>query len=595
MATHVREHRDNLVQRLPLLQVALVAMLVLVGGSYWFVQVVHGDYYRTLAEDNRLRNLPIEAPRGLIHDRQGRRLVENVPSYNLMIDPARADDSDQSLAFAAGILERPEADLRALLKQPNRAAPYRPVLIAEDLSLAQVARFTAVALEHPEFEIDVGQVRLYRHGPFTAHVLGYLGEVAEAELAAAESPYAAGDLVGRRGIERRYDLHLRGEDGEQVVTVDSRGRLRAESGRRPAEPGRRLDLTLDLELQQAAAVFFEDKVGAAVVMDPDSGELLTLVSAPYYNPNLFARRLDREQWRQLTEAPNDPLQNRALQNTYPPGSVFKIVVAVAGLSEATVQPSETVFCTGATQIYNRRFRCWRRAGHGRVDLREAIKESCDVYFYHLGQKLGIERIANYARRFGLGTRTGLDIGGEKTGLVPDPEWSLRVRGDRWYPGETISVAIGQGPLLVTPLQIATMMATVVNGGQRVVPHLSREQALPAVDSKLDPDALARVRDALRAVVEERATGSAARVEGLMVGGKTGTAQVVRQKTWVDSKDLPYEMRDHAWFASFASDGRRRLVAVVFVEHGGKGSTSAAPLAKLLYEIYFKPELDRSAA
>jgi penicillin-binding protein 2 len=566
MATHVREHRDNLVQRLPLLQAALVAMLVLVGGSYWFVQVVHGAYYRTLAEDNRLRNLPIEAPRGLIHDREGRRLVDNVPSYN-----------------------------RALLERPNRAAPFKPVLIAEDLSLNQVAHFNAVALEHPEFEIDVRHVRLYRHGPFTAHVLGYLGEVAEVELAAPGSPYVAGDLVGRRGIERRYDLHLRGEDGEQVVTVDSRGRLRAESGRRPARPGARLDLTLDLELQQEAAVYFEDRVGSAVVMDPDTGELLTLVSAPSYNPNLFARRLDREQWRQLTEAPNDPLQNRALQNTYPPGSVFKIVVAVAGLSEGTIRPSETVFCNGATRIYNRRFRCWRRSGHGRVNLRKAIKESCDVYFYHLGQKLGIERIADYARRFGLGSVTGLDVGGEKSGLVPDPEWSLRARGDRWYPGETISVAIGQGPLLVTPLQVATLMAAVINGGKRVVPHLSREEALPVVDSNLDPDVLARVREALRAVVEERATGAAARVPGLAVGGKTGTAQVVRQKTWVDSKDLPYEMRDHAWFASFATDGRRRLVAVVFVEHGGKGSTSAAPLAKHLYETYFKPELDPGAA
>ncbi|MFQ5350524.1 MAG: penicillin-binding transpeptidase domain-containing protein, partial [Thermoanaerobaculia bacterium] len=379
------------------------------------------------------------------------------------------------------------------------------------------------------------------------------------------------------------------------IIFASRGRLRAKSGRRPAQPGQRLDLTLDLELQQEAAVFFEDKVGAAVVMDPDSGELLALVSAPHYNPNLFARRLDREQWRQLAEAANDPLQNRALQNTYPPGSVFKIVVAVAGLSEAVVRPGDTVLCNGATRIYNRRFRCWRRAGHGRVNLREAIKESCDIYFYNLGQKLGIERIAEYARRFGLGTPTGLDVGGEKAGLVPDPEWSLRARGDRWYPGETISVAIGQGPLLVTPLQVATLMATVVNGGKRVVPHLSHDEARPPVDTNLDPDALARVRDALLAVVEERATGAAARVAGLVVGGKTGTAQVVRQKTWMDSKDLPYEMRDHAWFASFAGAGVRRLVAVVFVEHGGKGSTTAAPLAKLLYEIYFQPELDRSAA
>lgn len=595
MATHVREHRDNLVQRLPLLQVVLVVMLVLVGGSYWFVQVVHGDHYRNLAEENRLRNLPIEAPRGLIHDRHGRRLVENVPSYNLMIDAERADDIAESLRFASAILDRPVADFEALLERPSRAAPFKPVLIAEDLSLAQVAHFNAVALEHPEFEVDVRHVRLYRHGPFTAHVLGYLGEVAEAELAAPDSPYHAGDLVGRRGVERRYDLLLRGEDGEQVVTVDSRGRLRAESGRRPARPGQRLDLTLDLELQQEAAVYFENKVGSAVVMDPDNGELLALVSAPYYNPNLFARRLDREQWRKLIEAPNDPLQNRALQNTYPPGSVFKIVIAVAGLSEGAINQSETVFCNGATRIYNRRFRCWRRSGHGRMNLRNAIKESCDVFFYHLGQKLGIERIADYARRFGLGRPSGLDVGGEKAGLVPDSEWSLRVRGDRWYPGETISVAIGQGPLLVTPLQVATLVATVVNGGRRVVPHLSRNEAQPPVDSGLDPYALAVVGEALRAVVEERATGAAARVPGLVVGGKTGTAQVVRQKTWVDSKDLPYEMRDHAWFASFATAGDRWLVSVIFVEHGGKGSTAAAPLAKLLYETYFRSELDRSAA
>ncbi len=269
---------------------------------------------------------------------------------------------------------------------------------------------------------------------------------------------------------------------------------------------------------------------------------------------------------------------------------------MAGLSEGLIRPAETVFCGGATTIYNRRFRCWRRAGHGRVNLREAIKESCDVYFYHLGQKLGIERIADYARRFGLGAPTGLDIAGEKAGLVPDLEWSLRVRGERWYPGETISVAIGQGPLLVTPLQVATMMATVVNGGRRVVPRLTRGgEPPPPAAAGIDPEVLARVREALRAVVEERATGAAARVPGLAVGGKTGTAQVVRQKTWVDSRDLPYEQRDHAWFASFASDGRRRLVAVVFVEHGGKGSTAAAPLAKLLYETYFQPDRDRSAA
>ncbi len=595
MATHVREHRDNLVQRLPLLQLVFVAAVVLIGGSYWFVQVVHGDYYRELAENNRLRNLPIKAPRGLIFDRHHRRLVENTPSYNLLIDRARAADLAASLEFAGGVLERPAAELAELVERPAPSAPFQPVLVAEDLNLAQVARFSAAALEHPEFEIDVRHLRLYRHGPFTAHTLGYLGEVTEAELARPGSPYVAGDLVGRRGIEQRYDLTLRGEDGEQVVTVDSRGRLREQSGRRPARPGQRLDLTLDLELQQEAAVYFDRRVGATVVLDPDSGELLAVVSAPSYNPNLFARRLARDEWRELLDAPHDPLQNRALQNTYPPGSIFKIVVAVAALSEGVARPSDTAFCSGATTIYNRRFRCWRRGGHGRVNLREAIKESCDVYFYQLGQRLGIARIAEYARRFGLGAPTGVDIAGEKAGLVPDPDWSLRVRGERWYSGETISVAIGQGPLLVTPLQVASLMATVVNGGRRVTPRLVRGERNDPGAADLDPAAVAVVREALIAVVAERATGAAAQVDGLTVGGKTGTAQVVRQKTWVDSATLPYEQRDHAWFASFASDGRSRLVVVVFVEHGGKGSAAAAPLAKKLYETYYRPATGRQPA
>ncbi len=582
----VREHREDLLQRLPVLRISFIVLLLAIASSYWFVQVVQGGYYRTLAENNRLRKLSVMAPRGLIYDRDGRVLVGNVPSYNLLLDRSRSRDVGASFDFAAQILGRAPEELEEAAERLPSGSPFAPVLIAENLSLSQVARFSVANLEHPEFEIDVGHLRLYRHGPLTAHVLGYLGEVTADDLRQAGSPYRSGDLVGKKGIEQTFDRELRGTNGERVVVVDSRGRSREEFGGRAAQAGEDVRLTLDLALQERAARYFEARVGAAVALDPRSGEIRLLVSAPSYNPNLFARRLDRSEWQQLLESPHDPLQNRALQNTYSPGSIFKIVVAVAGLSEGFTEEKDAVYCSGGARIYNRRFRCWRRQGHGWVNLREAIKKSCDVYFYYLGQKLGIDRLAEYARRFGLGQPTGVDIAGEKPGLVPDLEWSLQARGTTWYPGETISVAIGQGPLLVTPLQIASVLATTANGGSRVVPHL-REMEGPArrEPTGLDPRALGVVGDALWAVVNDGGTGAAARLAGFDIAGKTGTVQVVEQKTWVDSRDLPFDKRDHAWFGAFGPVEWPELVVVVFVEHGGKGSAEAAPLAKLIYEEY----------
>ncbi len=583
----VREQREELLRRIPRLRLAFLILLALIGSSYWFVQVVQGSYYRELAENNRLSKVPIHAPRGLIFDRHHRLLVDNVPSYDLLLDRGLSGDLSGSLDFAAGILGRSRAELEETMARYDESSLFSPILIAESLSLSQVARFSAERLEHPEFDIEVGHLRVYRHGPLTAHVLGYLGEVTREDLEAEDSGYEPGDLAGRRGVERAFEGRLRGLDGERVVVVDSRGRPRDDYRNTAAHNGADLELTLDLELQQEAARYFEDRVGAAVALDPRTGDILVMVSAPSYNPNRFARRLDRGEWQALIEAPHNPLQNRALQNTHSPGSLFKIVVATAGLSEGVVNGSDSVYCSGSTRIYNRSFRCWKRVGHGWMRLREAIKESCDVYFYHLGQKLGISRIAHYARLFGLGSPTGIEILGEKRGLVPDPEWSLRVRGSSWYPGETISVAIGQGPLLTTPLQIASMMAIVANGGLRVTPRLDRNAPVaPPERLTLDTGALAFVREALWAVVNERGTGANARVAGASVAGKTGTVQVVEQKSWIDSKDLKLEHRDHAWFAAFAPTDRPELVVVVFVEHGGKGSQAAAPLARMLYERHF---------
>jgi len=576
------ERQRRYIARLRWLSIAIAAVFATVVVRYWYVQVIDGAHYRDLAEKNRLREVRQPAPRGLILDRGGRALVENVPTYRLRLDPTLSGDLDDSVAFASRILEVPASDLAAILAE---SPPLRPALLAEDLTLSQVARFEAAELEHSEFDVEVGLRRFYRHGTQNAHLLGYIGEASE-DAIHARPELRPGDLVGIKGIERSYDPLLRGEDGRRVVVVDSRGRLVKEQIHERATRGADLQLTLDLDLQQAAERFFQSRVGSAVAMDADTGEILALVSAPSYNPNLFARGIASKEWRDLLASPNDPLQNRALQNTYQPGSVFKIVVALAALEEGLVDPDETVVCNGRTRINNEVKRCWRAGGHGPVNLHEALVDSCNIYFYHLGQKLGIERLAKQARRWGLGHPTGIELEGEKSGLVPDREWSLATRGTDWYPGETVSVAIGQGPLLMTSMQAAVMMAAIANGGEIVTPHLVLGEEHEKTSLHVDPENLEVVRHALWAVVNDKGTAGSARVAGLDVAGKTGTAQVIRQKSQIDSEDLPYEFRDHAWFASFATRGEKRLAVVVFVEHGGHGGSAAAPLARTLYETYF---------
>jgi len=325
-----------------------------------------------------------------------------------------------------------------------------------------------------------------------------------------------------------------------------------------------------------------------VAMDPRTGEIRALYSAPAYNANLLARGVTQEQWQEILDAPHHPLQNRATQNTYSPGSVFKLVMAAAGLAEGVIDPDTTFHCSGSTVIYGHQFRCWWRPGHGTVNLEQAIKHSCDVYFYNVGKLLGIDRIAYYARLFGLGSPTGVELEGEKSGLVPDPAWSLAVRKHPWYPGETISVAIGQGPVLTTPLQIAAMTSALANGGREVMPHL-RAGETQETGRRLDLPAgvLEAVRRGMWSVVNAPGgTAGRSRLDGIQMAGKTGTVQVVAQSTWGDGDSLPYELRDHAWFASFAPVENPELVVVVFVEHGGSGSGTAAPIAKAIYEKYF---------
>ncbi|HKH43790.1 MAG TPA: penicillin-binding protein 2 [Thermoanaerobaculia bacterium] len=595
----VREHREDLVTRIRVLAALVTGLIAVIAVGFWYVQLVRGDEYRQLAEENRLRKLPIKAPRGLIYDRHGRLLVENIPSYNLMLDRSRSADLGKAVRFAAGVLGLPPPELRGILERYRGIPAFTPVLLAENLTLAQVSRFGVTSLEYPEFDVEVQHLRLYRHGAQTSAFLGYLGEVTQDEIERSEGLYKPGDLVGKKGIEQTYDAVLRGVDGERAVIVDSRGELLDEFGREPAVPGTTLKLTIDLELQQEAARWLEgpEKVGAIVAMDPRNGEILALVSSPGYNSNLFARRLQVNDWKALLEDPYHPLQNRSIQNTYSPGSTFKIIMATAGLTEGVFNEHTRVFCGGAGTFYGRSFRCWKRGGHGSMDARSALKNSCDVYFYTLGQKMGIERIGRYSRMFGLGELTGIDIRGEKKGLVPSQEWSLKARGFKWYPGETISVSIGQGPVLMTPLQMALMTAMIANGGYRVTPHLVQsEDVPPPVHVPLDASALRIVREGMWAVVNEPG-GTAyhsARVPGAEMAGKTGTVQVIAQAQRTEARALPFKYRDHAWFTSFAPRENPEIVVAVFAEHGGSGSKSAAPIAQAIHAKYFKIDLHPAA-
>ncbi len=614
----VRRRQTEMINRVQfLLRLVQVGLLLVIVG-YWSVQIKGGSTFRELAENNRLRRLRIEAPRGVIRDRVGRPLVENVPGYSLMIDRSRAADVGESLRFAAGVLGETPADLEAIVRRYQNLPPSRPIKLAAGLSLNEVTQLSASFYEHKEFEIDVDSRRLYRYGLHTAHLVGYLGEVSPSELERADGLYRPGDRVGKRGIEQRYDPLLRGKNGAQLVVVDSRGQEVQELEKEPAQAGSDLTLTLDLALQQRAAELFEERseitrkalgetivegeeekslVGTVVALDPKNGDVLALVSSPAYDPNLFTRRLNRQEWQDLIENPYHPLQNRAIQNAFPPGSVFKIVTALTALDKGVIDPNFSVFCPGYSIVYGNRFRCHKQGGHGTMNLRSAIKNSCNVYFHALGQRLSIDTLAESARRFGLGKITGIDLEGERSGLVPDTRWAKERRKMPWYPGETISVVTGQGPILTTPIQIAVMMAAVANGGYRVEPRLFRDPQNPAPAPQpigIAPQHLAAVRDALWAVVQE-GTGGAARVPGLDIAGKTGTAQVIRQETWTSNDQLDAEERDHAWFASFAPVNDPKIVIVVFVEHGGGGSRAAAPIAKALYEKFFESDLAHRAA
>jgi penicillin-binding protein 2 len=595
----IREDRQELLRHIEISRVAAGTALSLLAISYWFIQIVRGEYYFNLSENNRIRAVKITAPRGYVLDRNGAPLVENEPAYTLHLYRREARDLEASIAFIVSLLDLNADQVRSRVERGRRDPEFVPIAIAENLGIEEVAAVEARAIEHPEFAITVSQRRLYKHGGAAAHALGYLSEATPDQIKNAGNAYRVGDWIGQKGIEGSYERLLAGANGERRVIVDSHGREVAEANRLEASPGQNLFLALDVKLQDIAEEYFRERVGTAVALDPETGEILALVSSPSYDPNWFMRRVTSAEWASLLENPDRPLQNRALQNMYSPGSVIKPFIAYGALAQGLVDPEWRVFCPGHAVFYGREFHCHKKGGHGWVNLRDAIKKSCDVYFYTLGQRLGIDRISEILSSFGFGQPTGIDLNFEKSGLVPSEEWARTRRGSRWYPSETISVAIGQGPLLLTSMQVARALAGLLEGGKLPTPHLFYSSQDPRTGAQLryktefrqglaiSPEKLAIIKNALWAVVNEPGgTAYGSRVQGLEMGGKTGTAQVIGREAVQRAKADGKKVGDHAWFAGFAPVENPKMVVVVFVENGGHGNLVAAPLAKALFEARF---------
>ena len=591
-----REDRRPLFVRIDRVVAGSWSLLAILVGVYWIHQVLRGEEYARLAEDNRLRSVPVTAPRGFILDRNGTVLAENEPAFTLLLYRKETKDLDRSVRFVADLLDRPFEELKRRAERDRSSYDFVPVVLEDNLTMGEVSAIEAHALEHPELAVQTTERRVYGNGTVAAHLLGHLGEASPEQLVARAGRSRPGDAIGQKGVEAAYQDLLAGVSGSRTFVIDSFGREVGESGRIDPFPGNTLWLTIDLPLQKIAEEYFQDKVGSAVALDPKTGEILALVSSPPFDPNLFTKRLSRAEWDAIVTDEDHPLNNRVLQNAYSPGSVWKAFMSRAILANG-IRPEERVFCTGGATFYGRFFRCHRR--HGSVDLVTAIQVSCDTYFYTMGKRLGIEAIAESGDAFGFGRPTGVDLVGEKNGVLPSPEWSLKARRQPWYPGETISVAIGQGPVLVTALQVARAFAGIANkDGALPTPHLfhigenirTRERFVYRPPSKESvpwpPGARELVVEGLWRVVNlPGGTATSVRVPGLDLCGKTGTVQVVAQKEAKKAHLLPEALRDHGWFASFAPKDDPKIVVVVFVEHGLHGSTAAAPLAAKLADAW----------
>ncbi len=585
------QSEQRLGTRAALLHVVIVILLAGFLGVFWYLQIVKGSEFALLAENNRLRRIALPPTRGVVLDRRDEVLASTRPALNLVLVREGLTDAEGQLKRLEKLLGIPYDLLNGRLQAMRRRPTFEPLVIKEDVQLADIAKVEARREWFPSVEVEQTALRDYPDGPAVAHAVGYVGEVNESQLAKIlDGSIQQGDIVGKTGVEREYDEVLRGRRGWKLQTVNSLGRpLGASQQGRDPEDGHPLRLTIDKRLQRKLVESLGDEVGSGIFMNPNTGEVLALASTPGYDPNVFTAPVSRTTWTALINDPRHPLNDRAISSFYAPGSTFKVLMSIVGLETGAITPQTTVFCPGSVSIYNRQFMCWKKGGHGTVDVHQALVHSCNVFYYLLGKKVGIDAISKYAKMFGIGELSGIDIPGESRGNPPSVEWKQRIHKEPWYPGDTISVSIGQGLLAVTPVQMATMISAVANGGTLVRPHLARDAKLESVKLPVSAATLALIRDALADVVEE-GTATRAQLGPIRVAGKTGTAQVFKKSVGVDADKQPKDERDHAWFIGYAPAENPEIAFAIVIEHGGHGGTTAAPVGRKVLEVFFADRL-----
>ena len=605
----VPEDRRRVGTRVAVLQVGAIVVFIALGMCFWFLQIVQHQKYDEMAENNHQRTLALRAPRGVLFDRDGKVLVDNRDSFAISILREHTTDINRTIQLLASVTGLDPVKVKQIVDKHRSEPSYRPITIVEDATLAQVAAIRARGLEFelPDVVIQRVPTRKYPEA-MAAHLFGYVGEVTDTQLG-QDTDLRSGDIVGQSGIEKVYNAVLKGEDGARRVVVNSVGREIRTLEEDPPTEGKRLQLTIDYDVQKAIEDGF-DAIGfngAAVVLDPHNGDVLGFTSRPAYDPNAFAAGIDRATWSSLVTDEDRPLNDRAIQGRYSPGSTFKMAVALAALEEGVITPDFQVRCSGGASFYGHYFKCWNKHGHGSIDLRHAIEQSCDVYFYTIANMVGVDAINKWATLLGLGVKSGIDLPNEVQGLVPSTEWKrLHTREKKWYAGETISVGIGQGAVAVTPVSMAVYMATLANGGTRVTPHLLKAMdegdgwkpvPPPPPQSKMDvdPAKIQAIRDGLWMVVNAHGTGHNALIKGPDgkpihdISGKTGTAQVISNQGKAAAGNGRRDLRDNGWFVFFAPRDDPKIAGVVFLEHGVHGSNAALVAHHILDTFFAKQD------
>jgi len=567
----------------------------------WHLQLIEGQSYGELSKSNRIRLIRLPPSRGSVLDCNGRVLAENLPSFTFCVVPGELENPQDVIETCSPPLGITQEKMRSLIERSRSIPRFMSYPIKKNMTLEEVSLVKAHSGELKGVVVETRPVRHYPRGETLCHEIGTLGEISTEELSpAGRLGYRTGDMIGKSGIEKEYETYLRGEEGWEQIEIDAKGRQLANLSRRPPRPGRDVVLTVDSDLQRYAEEIFIHRAGSIVAVDPDTGRVLVAVSKPGFDLNYFSPAISERHWKTLNSDALHPLENRVIRGLYAPASTFKMVTASAALAEKVITADRRFTCKGEMELWGQVFRCWNRYGHGKLDLHRAIAESCDVYFYEVGLRLGVDRIARYASLFGMGKPTGLGLPHELPGLIPTSTWKERTYGESWKDGETVNLSIGQGYLVSTPMQMAMMTAALANHGKLLTPSIVRQIRSPEGEVIFDhepavrwtipisPENQAILESAMVAVVEDpKGTGKKARLPGIRIAAKTGTSQVIREKDGKkDGHEIPYHERTHAIFIAYVNDRPKKIAIAVVVEHGGGGGASAGPLARKVIARYY---------